>query len=56
MELRGDTERAKRAAEAAAKLFGATESAPSEPSPKANETPAPARARKSASKRRNRSS
>jgi DNA helicase-2/ATP-dependent DNA helicase PcrA len=56
MELRGDTERAKRAAEAAAKLFGATESTPSEPAKKANETPAPARARKSASKRRNRSS
>jgi DNA helicase II / ATP-dependent DNA helicase PcrA len=42
MELRGDTERAKRAAEAAAKLFGPSEASRSEPAAK-SATKAPAR-------------
>jgi DNA helicase-2/ATP-dependent DNA helicase PcrA len=56
MELRGDTERAKRAAEAAAKLFGASEPAQAEPAPAAAPAAAPARTRKAASRRRTRSS
>jgi DNA helicase-2/ATP-dependent DNA helicase PcrA len=55
MELRGDTERAKRAAEAAAKLFGASEPAPKDAEPAKAPVTAPARAAKSAAKRRSRS-
>jgi DNA helicase-2/ATP-dependent DNA helicase PcrA len=52
MELRGDTERAKRAAEAAAKLFGPSEAATTE---KAGADPATAPASRSAKKSRTRS-